>query len=64
MKKPETKPAKNPYVFDPKREPRRGFVKPYSSRFLACEYCGALDEPRPEPKSPGDFYCPNCKGAR
>lgn len=63
MKKPETKPPKNPYVFDPEREPR-GFIPPRSRRFLACEYCGALDQPRPEPKVPGEFYCPNCKGVR
>ena len=63
MKKPETKPPKNPYVFDPKSEPR-GLVPPRSLRVLACEYCGALDQPRPEPKVPGEFYCPNCKGVR
>lgn len=32
--------------------------------FPPCEYCGALDQPIPEPNVPGEFYCPNCKGVR
>ena len=59
----------NPYIFDPKTETK--FVPPKSmavaaalTKFPPCEYCGALDQPRPEPKVPGEFYCPNCKGVR
>jgi hypothetical protein len=33
-------------------------------KFPPCEYCGAIEQPYPEAKIPGDWYCPNCKGVR
>jgi hypothetical protein len=33
-------------------------------KFPPCEYCGAIEQPYPEAKIPGDWYCSNCKGVR